>query len=166
MSLRKATDAVAATATFMLLGVGTTEASSFVAALTRTGQTALPRGAGLFTILAPTNAAVNQVPVNIRNDVLGQATGDQSNLDPYVAPAVVSAHVIDGKYTSADVQGRSAVSFRMQNGNELKPVRSSDERFVLMPEGRGRRAVEGVVVRADIPCSNGVIHLVDTVPIK
>jgi uncharacterized surface protein with fasciclin (FAS1) repeats len=53
-----------------------------------------------------------------------------------------------------------------RNGNELKLVRGSDGRFALMPEGRGSRAVEGHVVRADIPCSNGVIHLVDTVLIK
>jgi uncharacterized surface protein with fasciclin (FAS1) repeats len=140
------------------------DASSFVAALTRTGQTALLRGSGPFTILAPTNEATSKVPINIRNDVFGQ--GPTDSIDPYVAPAVVSAHIIDGKYTSADVQGQSSVSFHTRNGNELSLVRGSDGRFVLMPQGRGRRAVEGHVVRADIPCSNGVIHLVDTVLIK
>jgi len=179
MKLRKACSAVAVAAAVTLIGVGTgqaqncmevlsrtPEASSFVAALTRTGQTTLLRGSGPFTILAPTNEAVSKVPINLRNDVFGQGPTD-SSMDPYVAPAVVSAHIIDGKHTGAEVQaGASAQSMMTRNGNELKLVRGDDGRFVLMPQGRGRRAVEGHVVRADIPCSNGVIHLVDTVLIK
>ena len=179
MPLPKAFNAVAAAACVTLAGIGaaqaqncmevlgrTPEASGFVAALTRTGQTALLRSSGPFTILAPTNEAVSKTPVNLRNDVFGQATGDQADMDPYLAPAVVSAHITDGKHTSAEVQGQSSASFHTRNGNELKLARGQDGRFVLMPQGRGRRAVEGHVVRADIPCSNGVIHLVDTVLIK
>jgi uncharacterized surface protein with fasciclin (FAS1) repeats len=142
----------------------TPEASQFVNALTRTGQTVLLRGSGPFTILAPTNEAVGKTPQNIRNDVFGQTPTD--SMDPFLGPSVVSAHIIDGKITSADVQGQSSASFHTRNGNELKLVRGADGRFVLMPQGRGRRAVEGHVVRADITCSNGVIHLVDTVLIK
>ena len=179
MKLRKACSAVAVAAAVTLTGVGTgqaqncmevlsrtPEASSFVAALTRTGQTTLLRGSGPFTILAPTNEAVSKVPINLRNDVFGQGPTD-SSMDPYVAPAVVSAHIIDGRHTGAEVQaGASAQSMMTRNGNELKLVRGADGKFVLQPQGRGRRAVEGHVVRADIPCSNGVIHLVDTVLIK
>ena len=178
MKLRKACSAVAVAAAVTLTGVGTgqaqncmevlsrtPDASSFVAALTRTGQTALLRGSGPSTILAPTNEAVSKVPINLRNDVFGQ--GPTDSMDPYVAPAVVSAHIVDGKHTGAEVQaGASTQSMTTRNGNELKLVRGDDGRFVLMPQGRGRRAVEGHVVRADIPCSNGAIHLVDTVLIK
>ena len=178
MKLRKACSTVAVAAAVTLAGVGagqaqncmevlsrTPDASSFVAALTRTGQTALLRGSGPFTVLAPTNEAVSKVPINLRNDVFGQ--GPTDSMDPYVAPAVVSAHIVDGKHTGAEVQaGASTQSMTTRNGNELKLVRGDDGRFVLMPQGRGRRAVEGRVVRADIPCSNGVIHLVDTVLIK
>jgi uncharacterized surface protein with fasciclin (FAS1) repeats len=142
----------------------TPDASRFVAALTRTGQTALLRGSGPFTILAPTDEAVGKTPQNIREDVFGRQPTDDMN--PVLAPAVVNAHVVDGKITSADLQGQSSANFHTRNGNELKLVRGQDGRFVLMPQGRGRRAVEGHVVRADIPCSNGVIHLVDTVLIK
>jgi uncharacterized surface protein with fasciclin (FAS1) repeats len=55
---------------------------------------------------------------------------------------------------------------RAHRGNELQLVRGFDGRFALMPQGRGCRVVEGHVVRGDIPCSNGVIHFVDTVLIK
>jgi uncharacterized surface protein with fasciclin (FAS1) repeats len=178
MRLRKIFSVVAAAAAVTLAGVGagqaqncmevlsrTPDTSSFVAALTRTGQTALLRSSGPFTILAPTNEAVSKVPINLRNDVFGQ--GPTDSMDPYVAPAVVSAHIIDGKHTAAEVQaGASTQSMTTRNGNELKLVRGADGRFSLQPQGRGRRAVDGHVVRADIPCSNGVIHLVDTVLIK
>jgi uncharacterized surface protein with fasciclin (FAS1) repeats len=88
-------------------------------------------------------------------------------MDPVLAPAVVNAHIVDGKHTAAEVQaGASTQSVTTRNGNELKLVRGADGRFSLQPQGRGRRAVEGHVVRADIPCSNGVIHLVDTVLIR
>jgi uncharacterized surface protein with fasciclin (FAS1) repeats len=175
MTLRTAFTAAAAVAAITLGGAAqaqncmevlsrTQEASQFVNALARTGQTVLLRGSGPFTILAPTNEAVGKTPQNIRNDVFGQQPTD--DMDPYLAPAVVSAHIIDGKITSADVQGQSSASFHTRNGNELKLVRGSDGRFVLMPQGQGRRAVEGHVVRADIACSNGVTELVDTVLIK
>jgi uncharacterized surface protein with fasciclin (FAS1) repeats len=177
MHLPKTFGAVAAAACVTLAGIGaaqaqnctevlarTPEASSFVAALTRTGQTALLRSSGPFTILAPTNDAVSKTPQNLREDVFGKQPTD--DMSPTLAPAVVNAHIVDGKITAADLQGQSTASFHTRNGNELKLVRGSDGRFVLMPQGRGRRAVEGHVVRADIPCSNGVIHLVDTVLIK
>ena len=177
MTLRRTFSMLAAVAAVTIAGGGAAQAqncmevldrtpdtSRFVAALTRTGQTALLRSSGPFTILAPTNAAVSKTPQNRREDIFGRQPTDDMN--PVLAPAVVNAHIVDGKITAADLQGQSSASFHTRNGNELKLVRGQDGRFVLMPQGRGRRAVEGRVVRADIPCSNGVIHLVDTVLIK
>src|SRR4029453_2124936 len=103
MTLRKTFSAVAAVAAVMIAGGAaqaqncmevldrTPDAGRFVAALTRTGQTALLRGSGPFTILAPANEAVSKTPQNIRNDVFGQ--GPTEDMDPYLAPAVVSAHI-------------------------------------------------------------------------
>jgi uncharacterized surface protein with fasciclin (FAS1) repeats len=145
----------------------TPEAGGFVNALVRTGQTALLRGAGPFTILAPTNEAVNRLPIQFRNDVFGQPGPSDQEMDPVLAPAVVNAHLVDGRHTAAEVQaGASTQSFITRNGNELRLARGADGRFALQPQGRGRRAVEGHVVRADIPCSNGVIHLVDAVLVR
>jgi uncharacterized surface protein with fasciclin (FAS1) repeats len=99
--------------------------------------------------------------------VFGAPASQEQEMDPVLAPAVVNAHIVDGKHTAAEVQaGASTQSFTTRNGNELRLVRGADGRFALQPQGRGRRAVEGHVVRADIPCSNGVIHLVDTVLIR
>jgi len=121
----------------------TPEASSFVAALVRTGQTALLRGSGPFTILAPTNDAVNKLPVHIKTSVFGQAASSEQDMDPVLAPAMVNAHLIDGKHMAAEVQaGASTQSMVTRNGNELKLVRGADGRFSLQPQGRGRRTVE------------------------
>lgn len=145
----------------------TPEAGSFVSALVRTGQTTLLRGSGPFTILAPTNEAVSKLPMHFRTGVFGTAASSEQDMDPVLAPAVVNAHIIDGKHMAAEVQaGPSTQSMTTRNGNELRLVRGADGRFSLQPQGRGRRAVEGHVVRADIPCSNGVIHLVDTVLVR
>lgn len=177
MTLRRTLQAAAAASAVSLAAAGAAqaqscmdalgrlpEASGFVGALGRTGVGSILGGSGPYTILAPTNDAVAKVPVNLRNDVFGSQPTDDMN--PVTAPAVVNAHIVDGKITSSDLQGQSSASFQTRNGNELKLVRGSDGRFALMPQGRGRRAVEGHVVRGDIPCSNGVIHLVDTVLIK
>jgi uncharacterized surface protein with fasciclin (FAS1) repeats len=145
----------------------TPEASSFVSALVRTGQTTLLRGSGPFTILAPTNEAVSKLPITFQTSVFGTTASQEQQMDPVLAPAAVNAHIIDGKHTGAEVQaGASTQSMMTRNGNELKLVREADGRFLLQPQGRGRRAIEAHVVRGDIPCSNGVIHLVDTVLIR
>jgi uncharacterized surface protein with fasciclin (FAS1) repeats len=144
----------------------TPQASQFVNALVRTGQTALLRGAGPFTILAPTNEAVNRLPIQFRNDVFGTAQTSIEEMDPVLAPAVVNAHLIDGRHVAAEVVGQQQVTMTTRNGNELLITRGADGRYTLVPQGRGRRAPEGHVVQADIPCSNGVIHLVDAVLVR
>ncbi len=177
MTLRK-TLAVTAAAVVMTLSAGaaqaqncmdvlsrTPEAAQFVAALTRTGLSSVLRSSsGPYTILAPTNEAVNRLPIQFRNDVFGTAQVNADEMDPVAAPAVVNAHIIDGKFTSADAQ--AGLTFRTRNGNEIRLEKGADGRYVLQPQGRGRRAVEGHVVRGDIECSNGVIHLVDRVLVR
>jgi uncharacterized surface protein with fasciclin (FAS1) repeats len=175
MTLRK-TLAAAAVAALTLSATGaqaqncmdvlsrTPDVSQFVNALVRTGQTALLRGSGPFTILAPNNAAVNRLPIQFRNDVFGSAASREDDMDPVQAPAVVNAHILDGKHVAADAQVGQAVVTR--NGNEIRIVRGADGRYALQPTGRGRRNVEGHVVQADIQCSNGVIHIVDTVLVR
>lgn len=143
------------------------ELSDFVGVLNRTGQASLLLGPGPFTILAPTNAAIQKVPVNIRNDLLGpQPTQD---IDPVRAPAVVNAHIVDGKHMTSEVRGRERATIRTRNGNELIAQRGGDGRYALTPgaggfEGGGSHRIDPAhVVQADIPCSNGVVHIVDAV---
>ncbi|MBL6454496.1 fasciclin domain-containing protein [Belnapia sp. T6] len=170
-------------ATGLLLGAGAARAQdclavmasdprlgSFVEALNRTGQAELLHGAGPFTILAPDNGAIDRVPVNIRNDLMGSQPG--ADVDPVRGPAVVNAQMIDGRHLAREVQGRDRVTVRTRNGNQLLIQRESDGQYTLTPERGGfgaggiRQVDPAHVVQADIPCSNGVVHIVDRVLVR
>jgi len=144
--------------------------SNFVAALNRTGVGTLLRSPGPFTILAPTNQAIDRVPVNLRNDLMGsQPTQD---FDPIRGPAVINAQIIDGKHVASEVRGQQRVTMRTRNGNELIIERESSGHYSITP-GAGGFGAGGThpvqsahVVQADVPCSNGVIHIVDRVLVR
>lgn len=142
--------------------------STFAGTMGRTGQADLLRSPGPFTILAPTNEAINRVPVNIRTNLFGSQPTD--DIDPIRAPAVVNAHIFDGKHVASEVRSQDRAVFRSRNGNELVLQRGTDGRYTLTPGAGGfgggggsRRMEPAHVVQADIPCSNGVIHIVDRV---
>ena len=142
--------------------------STFAGTMGRTGQADLLRSPGPFTILAPTNEAINRVPINIRTNLFGSQPTD--DIDPIRAPAVVNAHIFDGKHVASEVRSQDRAAFRSRNGNELVLQRGTDGRYTLTPGAGGfgggggsRRMEPAHVVQADIPCSNGVIHIVDRV---
>ena len=144
--------------------------SAFEAALSRLGVANLLRGPGPYTVLAPTNEAINRLPVNIRNDLGGSNPGD--DIDPVRGPAVVNAHIIDGRHLSSEVRGQDRVEMRTRNGNLLLIQRGADGKYTLTPERGGfgaggtSRVQAAHVVQADIPCSNGVVHIVDHVLVR
>ncbi len=100
------------------------------------------RGEGPFTVFAPTDAAFAKLP---------KAQVDALLKDKEALKQVLLYHVVSGKVMSKDVvKLRSAKTLQGQNVNirvQNKVVRINDAR----------------VVRADIECSNGVIHVIDKV---
>ncbi|MFN7016863.1 MAG: fasciclin domain-containing protein [Fimbriimonadales bacterium] len=100
------------------------------------------RGEGPFTVFAPTDAAFAKLP---------KAQVDALLKDKEALKQVLLYHVVSGKVMSKDVvKLRSAKTLQGQNVNirvQNKTVRINDAR----------------VVRADIECSNGVIHVIDKV---
>ena len=110
------------------------------------------------------------MPVNIRTDLVGsQPTQD---IDPVRAPAVVNAHIIDGRHTASEVRGQDRVTFRTRNGDEMIFQRGDDGRYMVTAGAGGfgaggRHTMEPArVVQADIPCSNVVVHIVDNVLVR
>ena len=93
------------------------ELSAFIGALSRTGVANFMQSPGPSTIPAPTNTAIDKVPVSLRADVLGsQPTQD---VDPVRRSAVVNAQITDGRHLASEVRGQDRVAMRTRNGNEL-----------------------------------------------
>ncbi len=99
------------------------------------------RGAGPFTVFAPSNAAFAQVPAQ---------TMDALAKDPAKLKAVLSYHVLPVKLTLADAKNGNA---KTVNGASLALSRAGD--FLTVEEA--------LVQTPDIAASNGVLHIVDSV---
>ena len=99
------------------------------------------KGAGPFTLFAPTNEAFAKVPAKML-DALAQ--------DPAQLKAVLTYHLIAGKLMTADVKNSNILTVQ---GANVALSRAGD--FVTVEEA--------LVLTPDISASNGVVHMVDSV---
>jgi uncharacterized surface protein with fasciclin (FAS1) repeats len=99
------------------------------------------RGAGPFTVFAPTNEAFKAVPA---------ATMAQLAQDKQMLLAVLNYHVIPGKVTSAEVK----------TGN-VKTVQGAN--VAVSKAGTFVTVEDAVVTTADVAVTNGVVHVIDKV---
>jgi uncharacterized surface protein with fasciclin (FAS1) repeats len=95
-------------------------------------------GKGPFTVFAPTDEAFKKLP----EETLKAVLADKAKLTK-----ILKAHVVEGKVMAADVV---KLDGKKVNGFEIhtKPD-------VMIGKAK--------VVKTDIQCSNGVIHVIDTV---
>jgi len=117
---------------------------TLAAALQAAGLVDTLKGPGPFTVFAPTDEAFAKLPAGTVDDLL-----KPENHDKLVA--ILTYHVVPGKVMAKDVvklhEGKTV------NGKELK----------IMTDG-GKVMVDNAnVVKTDIACSNGVIHVIDSV---
>ncbi|XP_076448454.1 transforming growth factor-beta-induced protein ig-h3-like [Babylonia areolata] len=95
-----------------------------------------------FTVFAPSNAALNKLSGQLYNDLLMNLTRLQE---------LVNTHVVRGVMFSSG----------LTNGKQLTNVQGTQ---LSIHKGQGEMKVNHIAVtRADIPASNGVIHVIDTV---
>jgi uncharacterized surface protein with fasciclin (FAS1) repeats len=99
------------------------------------------RGAGPFTVFAPTDEAFKAVPA---------ATMAQLAQDKQMLLAVLNYHVIPGKVSSADVK----------TGN-VKTVQGAN--VAVSKAGTFVTVEDAVVTQADVAVTNGVVHVIDKV---
>ncbi|KNZ33883.1 MAG: fasciclin [Methylibium sp. NZG] len=99
------------------------------------------RGPGPFTVFAPTNDAFKAVPAK---------TLDALAKDPALLRSVLSYHVVAGKVAAADVKNGPAKTVQGAN-------------VALARAGTFVTVDEAVVTMADVPVSNGVVHVIDRV---
>jgi uncharacterized surface protein with fasciclin (FAS1) repeats len=110
--------------------------------LTDAGLVETLKGAGPFTVFAPTDEAFAKVP---------KATLDALAADKAKLKAVLTYHVVAGKVMAADV-----VKLK-----EAKTVQGSSAKIAVTG---GKVTVDAAnVVKTDIVASNGVIHVIDAV---
>jgi len=117
---------------------------TLVAAVQAAGLVDTLKGAGPFTVFAPTDEAFAKLPAGTVEDLL-----KPENKDKLVA--ILTYHVVPGKVMAADVAGKETMAKSVQ-GSEIK-VNGMDG---VMVDG-------AKVVTADIAADNGVIHVIDAV---
>ncbi len=124
--------------------VGAGSFNTLVAAVKAAGLVETLKGDGPFTILAPTDEAFKKIPADVITDLLKPE--NKSKLT-----AILTYHVIPAKAMAADVV--KMTSAKTVNGQEVA-IKVVD----------GKVMVDGAtVVKTDIGCTNGVIHVIDTV---
>ena len=124
-----------------------TSAGSFntlVAAVEAAGLTETLKGEGPFTVFAPTDEAFAKLPDGTVEMLL-----KPENKDKLVA--ILTYHVVAGKVTSAEVV--KITSAKTVNGEEIT-IKTADGKVMVD---------DATVIKADVPASNGVIHVIDTV---
>src|SRR5271165_4871248 len=100
------------------------------------------KGKGPFTVFAPTDEAFAKVP----KDKLEALLKDKKALT-----AVLTYHVVPGKVMAADVVKLD--SAKTVQGQSLK-IQTNDGKVIIN---------DAQVIKADIACKNGVIHVIDSV---
>ena len=117
---------------------------TLAAALQAAGLVDTLKGAGPFTVFAPTDAAFAKLPAGTVENLLKPE--NKAKLT-----AILTYHVVPGRVPAARVTGMSSAP--TVNGKPL--AIATDNGTVTVGGAR--------VVKADIFCTNGVIHVIDTV---
>lgn len=129
---------------------------TLVAAVTQAGLVDTLKGAGPFTVFAPTDDAFAKV--------------SKATLDGLMRPAqktvladVLKYHVVAGKLTAADLakqitDGGGKAMLKTVNGQDLTATMAGN--VITLAGADGSKAT---VTQADVNQSNGVIHVVDGV---
>jgi len=102
------------------------------------------KGTGPFTVFAPTDDAFAKLPEGTVKSLLADIPKLKS---------ILTYHVVAGKVMAADVMGLNGKSAKTVNGADVKI--STDDGVKLNGTSK--------VVKTDIECTNGVIHVIDTV---
>ena len=117
---------------------------TLAAALTAADLVSTLKGPGPFTVFAPTDEAFAKLPAG---------TVDSLLKDIPKLKAILTYHVVAGKVMAADVMTMDGKSATTVNGAAVK----------IGTTGGVKLNGETNVVKTDIECTNGVIHVIDSV---
>ena len=136
--------------------VNSADHTTLVAAVKAAGLVETLKGAGPFTVFAPTNAAFEKLPAGTVETLL-KPENKQSLTD------VLTYHVVPGRIDSAALArlieaGKGKATLKTVEGESLT-ARMSGGAIVLVDQNGGMAKV----TIADVYQSNGVIHVIDGV---
>jgi uncharacterized surface protein with fasciclin (FAS1) repeats len=120
---------------------GNPDFSTLVSAIKAADLVDTLSGTGPFTVFAPTNEAFAKIPAATLTALLA---------DKVKLTSVLTYHVVSGKVMAADV-------------SKMKEATTVEGSTVKIDATNGVMINDATVVIADIECSNGVIHAIDTV---
>ena len=118
--------------------------TTLVAAVTAAGLVDTLKSAGPFTVFAPSDTAFAALPAGTVEDLVKPENKDKLT-------AILLLHVLPGKVLAADIAG---------NVMDTTPAGGAT---VHVYGTHGVTVDSAKVVTADIACTNGVIHVIDTV---
>jgi uncharacterized surface protein with fasciclin (FAS1) repeats len=118
--------------------------NTLVAAVKAAGLVETLQGPGPFTVFAPNDAAFAKVP----KETLDALLADKAKLT-----AVLTYHVVAGNVMAADAVKLDGKEAATVNGQSFKIAVKNGE--VMVDNAK--------VIATDIKCSNGVIHVIDSV---
>ncbi len=116
--------------------------STLLAAVDAAGLTATLKGAGPFTVFAPTDAAFAALPAGTLDALLA---------DPTALASILTYHVVAGEVTSDQVVSLSSAT--TVNGADI----------AISVSGSNVMVNDANVVAVDVRATNGVIHVIDKV---
>ena len=118
---------------------------TLAAALSAAGLVDTLKGAGPFTVFAPTDEAFAKLPAGTVENLLKPENKAQ-------LASILTYHVVSGRVAAADVV--KLTSATTVNGQRVD---------ILAKDGEVTLDGKTKVVKTDIACSNGVIHVIDSV---
>jgi transforming growth factor-beta-induced protein len=121
--------------------------TTLVAAVQAAGLVETLSGPGPFTVFAPTDEAFTKAL-----DALGM-TADQLLADTATLKSILTYHVIAGAVPSSAVMTMDGQSVATVNGADVK----------IGVDGDTVKVNDATVTAVDIPASNGIIHVIDSV---
>ena len=118
--------------------------STFNSLLSKAGLAKSLSGTGPYTVLAPTEAAFQELPDSLRNNLENPAYHE-------LVQQLLNNHIIAGKLTTSDLQDGAIL--KTAAGHQLKVAKRDDKVQV------GNAILE----KPDGMCSNGVLHTINKV---
>lgn len=142
--------------TIVDVAIGNEDFSTLVTSLKAADLVGALQADGPFTVFAPTNDAFAKIDSNTLSSLL--EAKNQKALSN-----ILTYHVISGKITATDVvaalkKGKGTVELEALNGQVLTVMQKDGKIWLKDTNGNYSE-----IIATDVNCSNGVIHVIDSV---